>query len=115
MEDPLKSLKYFEKSLVSQCRKKLKASTLRDFMIFLSQNNKKMKGDSLVKNKFRKKAPQCRKNWTGGPFGIFYPFYREASKKKDKGPFEEKSFEKKSHNAGKTGMDFILPTMEKFR
>ena len=53
---------------------------------------------------FGKKISQCRKkNWKGGPFGIFqHPFCRKTAKKLKGGPFEEKKIpEKKSRSAEK--------------
>ena len=56
-----------------------------------------------MKKIFWKKVSQCRKKLKGGAFGIFqHPFCRKSSKKVKGGPFGEKNFSKKSHNAEKT-------------
>ena len=76
---------------VSQCRK-TERGTLWGFLTsILSQNIKKLKGENFY---FRKKSLAVpKKNWKGGPFGIFqHPFCRKTAKKLKGEPFEEKIF-----------------------
>ena len=66
----------------------------------LSQNIKKLKRESFY---YRKKISQCRKNWKGGPFGIFqHPFWRKTAQNWRGDPLGKNFFfEKKSHSAEK--------------
>ena len=84
----------FEKK--SHNAEKLKRGTLWGFSTsILSQNIKKLKWGKIFI--FGKNISQCRKNWKGGPFGIFqHPFWRKTARKMKGGPFGEKIFPKVS-------------------
>ena len=60
---------YFRKK-ISQCRKKLKGGTLRNFPTsILSQNSKKLKGGPFGDKKIsKKKSHSAEKNSKGGPY-----------------------------------------------
>ena len=61
--------KFLFSEKISQCRKKLKGVTLRDFPTsILSQNSKKLKRDPLGEKKISgKKSRSAEKNWKGDP------------------------------------------------
>ena len=77
------------------------------FHPFCRKSSKKVEGGALLVKIFFK-VSQCRKNWKGGPFGIFqHPFCRKTPKKLKGGPFGKFFFsKKKSHRAENTPSPF---------
>ena len=65
MDDPLKSFKKLEKSITTP-KKKLKEGHFGIFQHPFSRKTQKLKGDLLVKKKFRKKSLIVRKKTGGG-------------------------------------------------
>ena len=72
-----------------------KRGTLWHFSTFLSQNIKKIEGGPFG-GKNSKKTHSVKKNWKGGPLGIFkHPFYRKTFKKLKGDPLVKHFFGKK--------------------
>ena len=80
---------------VSQCQETERGALWGFSTSILSQNIKKLKwGNFFYFPKQNFTVP--KKNWKGGPFGIFqHPFWHKTAKQLKGGPFGEKIFRKK--------------------